>query len=126
VRSIGHGEKCGLGPEQTRGWRMEKILGSDAMAGSILCALQAVPEGPAAAFDRHVQFTNNTRMTIVEIYIAEVGSGRWQEVLLSDQFLLPANSVLVDFDDRTGHCLYALRIVYDNGSDVLQRHVNIC
>jgi hypothetical protein len=105
---------------------MAKILGSAAMAGSILCALQAAPEGPAAALDRHIQFTNNTRMTIVEIYIAEVGSGRWQEDLLGDGLLLPANSVLVGFDDRTGHCRYDLKFIYDNGSDVLQRNVNIC
>jgi hypothetical protein len=105
---------------------MGKILGSVAIAGSILCALQTVPEGPAAALDRHVQFTNNTRMTIVEIYIAEVGSGRWQKDLLGDEFLLPAHSVLVDFDYGIGRCRFDLKFIYDNGSDVLRRNVNIC
>ena len=105
---------------------MVKILGSAAIAGSILCALQTAPAGPAAALDRHVQFTNNTRMTIVEIYISEVGSGRWQNDLLDDEFLLPAHSVLVNFDDGIDHCRFDLKLIYDNGGDVLRRNVNIC
>jgi hypothetical protein len=106
--------------------QMVKILGSAAMAGSILCALQTATGGPAAALDRHIQFTNNTRVTIVEIYIAEVGTGRWQQDLLGDEFLLPANSVLVDFDDAIGYCRFDLKFIYDDGTGVLRQNVNIC
>jgi hypothetical protein len=105
---------------------MSTILNSAAMAGSILCALQNITGGPAAALDRRIQFTNNTRLIIVEIYVADVGTERWQEDLLGDQLLLPANSVLVDFDDRTGHCRFDLKVIYDDGTDVLRRNVNIC
>ena len=105
---------------------MIKIFNSAAITGSILCALQTATGGPAAALDRHIQITNNTRVTVVELYIAEVGSGRWQEDLLGDEFLLPANSVFVDFFDRTGHCRFDLKVIYDDGTGVLRRNVNIC
>ena len=36
------------------------------------------------------------------------------------------NSVLVDFDDGIGRCRFDLKFIYDNGSDVLRRNVNIC
>jgi hypothetical protein len=105
---------------------MLKILSSAVMAGSILCTFQAATVPPAAALDRHIQLTNNTRMPIVEIYLAPVGSGRWQKDLLGHEILLPANSALLDFEDGTGYCRFDLKIVYDDGTDLLQRDVNVC
>ena len=52
------------------------------IAGSILCALQAATGPPAAALDQWVQLTNNTRMTIVEIYISRLGAQLWDIDLL--------------------------------------------
>lgn len=105
---------------------MFKILGTAAIAGSVLWALQTAPGGPAAALDRHIELTNNTRMTIVEIYVAEVGTGRWQKDLLGNEILPPANSLHVDFDDGTGYCRFDLKVIYDDGTDVIRRNVNIC
>src|ERR1700746_1090107 len=79
--------------------QMFKILGTAAIAGSVLWALQTASGGPAAALERHIELTNNTRVTIVEIYVAEVGTGRWQKDLLGNEILPPANSLHVDFDD---------------------------
>ena len=53
---------------------MFKIATHPIIAGSILCALQAATGPPAAALDQWVELTNNTRMTIVEIYISRVGA----------------------------------------------------
>jgi hypothetical protein len=52
---------------------MFKIAAPPIIAGSILCALQAATVPPASALDQWVELTNNTRMTIVEIYISRVG-----------------------------------------------------
>ena len=51
------------------------------MAGSILC-LQAATGPPASALDQWVELTNNTPMTIVEIYISRVGAQLWDIDLL--------------------------------------------
>ena len=105
---------------------MFKISGFAVTAGSILCAVQAATGPPAAALDRQIQLTNNTRMAIVEIYLAQVGTGRWQKDLLGVEMLLPTESVLVDVDDEAGYCRFDLKIVYDDGTGVIRRDVNIC
>ena len=104
---------------------MLKILGSAAITGTIFSALQTATAPPAGALDRYVELINNSRMAIVEIYPAEVGTGRWQQDVLGDQTLLPAHSALVGFHDGTG-CRFDLKIVYDDGTEILRRNVNIC
>jgi hypothetical protein len=66
---------------------MIKVAGYPIVAGAILCTLQTATGPPASALDRWVELTNNTRMTIVEIYISQVGAERWNIDLLADDFL---------------------------------------
>lgn len=105
---------------------MLKIWGSAMMAGSILCAVQSATGHPALALDRHIELTNNTRMAIVEVYAAHTGTGRWQNDLLGDEILFPANSVLVDIDDGAGYCRFDLKTVFDDGTTVIRRNINLC
>ena len=104
---------------------MLRILGPAAISGTIFAALETATAPPATALDRYVQFINNSRMAIVEIYPAEVGTGRWQQDLLGDQTLLPENSALLGFHDGTG-CRFDLKIIYDDGTEIVRRNVNIC
>ena len=69
---------------------MFKIAAPPIIAGSILCALQAATGPPASALDQWVELTNNTRMTIVEIYISHVGAQLWDIDLLGTDFSAPA------------------------------------
>ena len=80
---------------------------------------------PASALDRWVELTNNTGMTIVEIYISQVGAERWNIDLLSDDFLAPASSALVNIDDRTG-CRFDVKTVFDDGTTQIRRGVDVC
>ena len=104
---------------------MIKISGYPMMAGSILCALQAATGPPASALDRWVEVTNNTRMTIIEMYISHVGTELWNIDLLSDDILAPATSVLVNIDDRAG-CRFDVKTVFDDGTTQIRRDVNVC
>src|SRR5262245_30258298 len=104
---------------------MIKISGYPIVAGAILYVLQTATGPPASALDRQIELTNNTRMTIVEIYISQVGAERWNIDLLSDEFLAPASSVRVSVDDRAG-CLFDIKTVFDDGATHLRRGVNIC
>ncbi len=105
---------------------MFKIWTSALMAGSILCAVQTATGPPASALDRHLELTNNTRMAIVEVYVAQVGTGRWQKDLLGDAILAPANSLLVDVDDETGSCRFDFKTVFDDGTSLIRRDINVC
>jgi hypothetical protein len=87
---------------------MIKISDYPIVAGAILSVLQTATGPPASALDRWVELTNNTRMTIVEIYISQLGAERWNTDLLSDVFLVPASSVRVSVDDRAG-CLFDIK-----------------
>ena len=104
---------------------MIKISGYPIVAGTIVCALQAATGPPASALDRWVELTNNTRMTIVEIYISHVGAEFWNVDLLGADFLAPASSVLVNIDDRAG-CRFDVRTVFEDGTTQVRRDVDIC
>ena len=104
---------------------MLKISGHLVMTGSILGTLQTATGPPASALDRWIEFTNNTRMAIAEIYIAPVGAQLWDVDRLGADLLAPASSVLLDIDDGAG-CRFDVKTVFDDGSTQIHRNVNIC
>lgn len=105
---------------------MLKTWASAAFAGSILCVLETATGPPVAAFDGQLELTNNTRMTIVEIQIARVGSERWERDLLGEDVLLPAQSLLVRIGDTKGSCRYDFKTVFDDGATSIRRNIDIC
>ena len=104
---------------------MFKIATHPIIAGSILCALQAATGPPAAALDQWIELTNNTRMTIVEIYISHVGAQVWDIDLLDMDFLAPASSAWESIDDVKG-CRFDFKTVFDDGTTLIRRDVNVC
>ena len=104
---------------------MFKIAAHAIVAGSILCALQAAAGPPASARDQWIELTNNTRMTIVEIYISRVGAQLWDIDLLDADFLAPASSVWTSIDDTAG-CRFDFKTVFDDGTTQIRRNVNVC
>ncbi len=81
---------------------------------------------PVAALDRQVTLVNNTGFTIVEFYGSNTGSGTWEEDILGPDVLPSGSSVVINFDDATGYCMFDFRAVFNDG-DVLERGgVNVC
>jgi hypothetical protein len=105
---------------------MFRIWGSALIAGSILCALQTATGPPASAFDRQLELTNNTRMAIVEIRIARFGTERWERDLLGDDILSPAQSLIVEMHEGDGYCRFDFKTVFDDGTTVIRRNVDVC
>jgi hypothetical protein len=104
---------------------MLKISSYLFITGSILCTLQTATGPPASALDRWIEFTNNTRMVIAEIYVSRVGAQLWNVDLLGHDLLAPASSVLVNIDDGAG-CRFDLKTVFDDGTTQIRRNVNVC
>ena len=104
---------------------MFKTSGSPIIAGTIACVLQIATGPPALALDRWIELINNTRMPIVEVYISPVRSELWNIDLLSDGYLAPANSVLVNIDDGNG-CRFDFKTVFDDGTTQIRRNVDVC
>jgi len=105
---------------------MSRIWGSALIAASILCVLETATGPPARAFERNVELTNNTRMAIIEIQIARLGTERWGKDLLGENILLPAQSLIVDIDDAKGYCRFDFRTVFDDGATLIRRDVDVC
>ena len=105
---------------------MFKILGGAFSAGAILCVLEAATGPPASALDRHIEFVNDTRMAIVEIYVSPVGVRRWDQDLLGDGILPLASSALISIHDGTGYCRFDVKAVFDDGTTHIRRDVNVC
>jgi hypothetical protein len=122
----GMGPICSLqSTEQPPEPSVIKISVYPIVGGAILCALQSATGPPASALDRWVELTNNTRMTIVEIYVSHVGADFWNIDLLGQDLLAPTGSVLVKLDDRAG-CQFDVKTVFDDGTTLVRRDVNIC
>lgn len=105
---------------------MLKIWGCATVVGSILCAMQAATGPPASALDRRLELTNNTRMAIVEVYIALVGTGRWQQDLLGDDTVPSGSSIELNLNDGTEYCRFDFKAVFDDGTSLVRRDVNLC
>ena len=104
---------------------MFKIWNSAAIAASILCNIEMATGPPAVAFDRQIELTNNTRMPIIEVFAAPVGTNRWHQDLLGDEILPPAGSMFVDMNDGLG-CRFDFKTVFDDGTSLVRRDINIC
>ncbi len=105
---------------------MFKVLGSIAVAGSILWVLEGGTGPPGSVLAQPLRVTNNTRMAIVEIYVSHVGTGNWQEDILGEDFLAPGNSTLLNIDDDKGSCRFDFKAVFDDGTVTIRRDVYVC
>jgi hypothetical protein len=84
--------------------------------------------GAASAdnLDRRVRIINNTGFTIVRFYGSHTDANSWQEDILGSEVLPSGNSVVINFDDGTGYCIFDLRAEFEDG-DVLEKFgVNVC
>lgn len=93
---------------------------------ALSAALAFTSAAPALSLDRRVTIVNNTGFTIVRFYGSNKGSKSWEEDILGDQVLPSGSSVVVNFDDATGYCVFDFRAEFEDG-DVLERSgVNVC
>jgi hypothetical protein len=123
----GYSPGLGLTQSDWSLWSRKMLKGwsSAIVAGPILCLLETTGP-PVSALDRHIELTNTTRRTIVELFAAEVGSGDWQIDVLGDDFLPSGGTAVVDIKDRSGYCRFDLKAVFDDGSELIRRDINIC
>lgn len=81
---------------------------------------------PALAADRRVEIANDTSYMIVEFYASSVGENSWEEDILGRDMLAPGESVVIDIDDGSGHCLYDFKAVFEDGDELKKGRINVC
>ena len=95
-------------------------------AFALSAALALSTTAPALSLDRRVTIVNKTGFTIVRFYGSNSGSKSWEEDILGDDILPSGSSVVINFDDATGYCMFDFRAEFEDG-DVLERaDVNVC
>jgi hypothetical protein len=88
-------------------------------------ALTAAFAAPAIAQDRKVTIVNNSGFTISYFYGSNVGTTFWEEDLLSSDVLSNGATVDINFDDTTGYCRFDLRAIFDDGTELVKKDVNL-
>ena len=89
-------------------------------------AVTATSAMPAFALDRRVRIVNETGYVLVEFYGSNKGSTSWEEDILGPDVLGNGQSVMIDFDDGTGYCMFDFKAVFDDGDVLTRKGVNIC
>ena len=80
----------------------------------------------ADRYDREVEIINNTGYTMQRFFASNVDSPNWEEDILGNQVVMPYESVWINIDDGTGYCLFDLRALFDDGTEVVRNTVNVC
>jgi len=80
----------------------------------------------AKALDRRVTITNDTSVTIVRLFGSSVGFRNWETNILGNDNLLAGRSIIVDFDDGTGYCIFDFKFVFEDGDELVKKRINIC
>jgi len=89
-------------------------------------ATVAVLAAPASAEDRHVKIINETNATIVHFYGSNAGSNSWEEDILGKDVLKPGQSVVINFDDGSGYCLFDFKAEFSDGDVLIRRGIDVC
>jgi hypothetical protein len=78
------------------------------------------------AQDRKVKIVNNTGYSITNFYGSNTGSDSWEEDILGKDILPPSGSVVINFDDNSGYCMFDFRAVFEDGEEVIEEKVDVC
>lgn len=81
---------------------------------------------PAQALDRRVRIVNETGYTIVRFYGSNKGSTSWEEDILGSEVLRSGQSVVINFNDNSGYCIFDFRAEFEDGDVLEKTGVNVC
>jgi hypothetical protein len=81
---------------------------------------------PAEAQDRRVNIINDTGVTLVEFYGSNVDRDTWEEDILGADVLPSGSSVVINFDDGSGQCMFDFRAIFEDGDELIAEDINVC
>ena len=103
-----------------------------AARAALLCAATVLAVGMTTTSanadneDRRVRLINGTSYTMLRFYASNVDTDDWEEDILGNDVLRPGQSVMVNIDDGTGHCMFDFKAVFNNGRSLVRQGVNVC
>lgn len=93
-----------------------------------LFVLLAISAGAAPAIAEDLTFTlnNGTNAAVTEFYLSPANVGNWEENLLGDDALSSGTSTDVTVADGRTTCIYDIKTVFKDGSEIDDRGINLC
>ncbi len=82
--------------------------------------------GDAGAQDRRIRLINESSLAIREFYASNINRRGWETDMLGGRQIAPGRSIIVNVDDRSGHCRFDFKTVMSNGRAIEERDVNAC
>ena len=80
----------------------------------------------ANATDYRVRIHNDTGYTLYKFYSTNSGSSKWGSDVLGSSTLPNGSSMMLNFDNSQGYCLFDFRAVFEDGDELQRGNVNVC
>lgn len=74
---------------------------------------------------RQVKIINETHVVMVQFFGTHSDAGGGMDLLAGDP-LPPGESMVVDFDDGSGNCLFDFRAIFADGVEMVRRRFDVC
>ena len=81
---------------------------------------------PASAADLVFMLDNQSSEAVMEFYVSAVASESWEEDILGEDVLPSGEAARITVTGADGMCDFDLRIVYEGGSVVEEREIDLC
>lgn len=95
-----------------------------AFVGALAAASPATAE--TDGFYRDIFLNNRSSSRIVAFYASNVGRHAWNANILEGFQLNPGYRAHIDLNDGSGYCRFDFKTVFDDGTSVTERDVNVC
>ncbi|PWR23848.1 hypothetical protein [Zavarzinia compransoris] len=99
---------------------------STILRGGIVVACTAFASGTALAEDLAFTLKNATGVAVTEFYLSPSNVNNWEENLLGNDTLSAGDSIQVTVADGRATCVYDIKTVFKDGSNVDDRAINLC
>jgi hypothetical protein len=99
-----------------------RLLSSLATAALTLFAAAA----PAFADHMKVRIHNDTGLTLYRFYSTNSGATKWGSDVMGSSVLANGSSMVLNFDNAKGYCMFDFRAIFDNGVELTRANVNVC
>ena len=93
-------------------------------AGALFAS--AFVAAPACAEDLVFMLDNQSSEAVNEFYVSSVNADTWAEDILGKDVLPPGEAARITISNAGEQCEFDLRIVYEGGSVVEEREIDLC
>lgn len=106
--------------------RRATSVGARARPLTALALAVVVAAGTASANERLLRVNNLADATIIRLYVSPSGAEDWGADVLSSGRLEPGESMLLDYDDGSGNCVFDVKALYTTDEVSTLFAVNFC